>query len=198
VPKAVPPLARSWIGAGLALGVLNLPKLGAGLQLIGELRSANFIPIDIAAIYWFDNDAALTQDELDLRANPLIGVSFPPGGSRFRVSAVQASVAACPYERNLSPGSVMLCAGVQGGSMRVRGQGFASAHDRTRGLFGLEGYARWHFDLSDSVGVSYSAGIFVALMRDRFGYADRFGHFVDKFRSAPVGGRLDLSLTYGF
>jgi hypothetical protein len=189
---------RSWVGAGVALGVLNLPKLGAGAKVMGQLRSNGLWPVDLAAVYWFDNEAPLTRDELDLQANPLISVPFPPAGSRLHVTAVQVSAAVCPYERALAPGSLLLCAGVQGGVVRVRSEGFIAAERRSRPQFGFEGYARWHFDLGEALGVTYSAGIFVPLMRDAFGYTDHFGKFSRKFRAAPVGGRLDLALTYAF
>jgi hypothetical protein len=191
-------VARSWLGAGFAIGVLNLPKLGAGAALEGELRVPGLFPIDFGLVYFFDNEAALTRDELDLQAHPLIGATFPPGGSRLRVNTAQLSAAACPYERDMKPGSLLLCIGGQGGVIRVRGEGFVGEVDSTRGLFALEAYARWHFPISDTLGVSYSAGVFVPFVRDRFGYLNRHRAFTEKFRIAPVGGRLDLLLTYGF
>jgi hypothetical protein len=191
-------MPRSWLGAGVAIGVLNLPKLGAGAALLGELRAPGVFPIDVGVVYFFDNEAALTRDELDLQANPVIGVTFPPGGSRLRVNALQVSAAACPYERDMKPGSLLLCVGAQGGVIQAHAEGFVGQTDSTRGLFALEGYARWHFPLSDTLGVSYSAGVFVPFLRDRFGYLDRFRKFTEKFRVAPLGGRLDLLLTYGF
>jgi hypothetical protein len=193
----IPPM-RSWFGVGVALGVLNLPKLGAGVQATAELRPEGAWPIDISLIYFFDNEAELDRDELDLRANDLIGVTFPTGGSRLHVSAAQASAALCPYERELRPGVLILCAGVQGGLMWVRGEGFMSQTDNSHGLFAFEGYARWHFPISEAIGASYSAGLFVPFLRDHFGYLDRYSLFTSKFRVGAVGGRLDLLLTYGF
>lgn len=165
---------------------------------MGELRSDGAWPIDFGFVYFFDNQAALDRDELDLRAHPLIGLPFPSSGSRLRVSAMQVSAAACPYERDLRPGLLLLCAGVQGGLMRVRSEGFIAPTDTTHALFALEAYARWHFRIDDTLGVSYSAGLFVPFVRDRFGYIDRFGGFSSKFRVGAIGGRLDLVLTYGF
>ncbi len=193
-----PTETASWLGAGLALGVLNLPKLGTGLTVAGELRAGKFWPIELSAVYWFTNDADLSRDQLDLRANPLIGAPFPSKGSRVSVRAVQASLALCPYEHGLTPGSLLLCAGAQGGVLRAEGSGFKSQSQSARPLFALEAYARWHFQLGEALGVSYSAGIFVPLMRDRFGYTDRFGHYNQQFRQGPAGGRLDLVLTHSF
>ena len=68
----------------------------------------------------------------------------------------------------------------------------------TRALFDIDAYARWHFRLGNGLGISYSAGLFVPFLRDRYGYHDRFGAFHEQFRIAPLGGRLDLALTYGF
>lgn len=195
-------MGRSWLGVGLSLGVLNLPKLGAGATVIGELRAKGAWPIDFGLTYFFDNDASLDRDEIDLRAHPLIGLPYPAGGSRLRFNSVQVSAAACPYERNLKPGVLLLCLGAQGGVLHVRGEGFAAATtavaSSTHPELALVAYARWHFRISDTLGVSYSAGLFVPFMRDRFGYLDRYGAFTQKFREGVLGGRLDLVLTYGF
>lgn len=188
----------SWVGAGLAIGVLNLPKLGAGGKLVGEIRADGLWPIDLGVGYYFDNDAPFTRDELDLQAHPLIIETFPAGGSKLTFNTVQASAAVCPYERDLEPGSLLLCAGVQGGLLHVRASGLINERTSTHPLFDFEAYARWHFSLSPVVGVTYSAGLFVPLMRDRFGYLDRSAKFVEKFRVAAIGGRLDLLLTYQF
>jgi hypothetical protein len=123
---------------------------------------------------------------------------FPPGGSRSTFSALEAKAALCPLEHELRSGSIIACAGVQGGVLFVQSEGFVDDQDQTRPLFGFEAYARWHFKLWDPIGVTYSAGVFVPVIRDRFGFRDGFDRFRELFRIAPVGGRLDIALTYSF
>jgi hypothetical protein len=192
------PESGSWIGAGFTAGLLNLPKLGIGVEVIGELRVPNMWPIELSATYWFENDAVLNATELDLAANPFIYAPYPPGGSRLEVTEMQASAALCPFEYNLETGSFMACGGVSAGALRASGEGFVNQKAVTRPLFDFDAYARWHFRLGAGIGITYSAGLFIPLFRDHFGYMDRAGDFHQSFRIAPIGGRLDLALTYGF
>jgi hypothetical protein len=128
-----------------------------------------------------------------------VGVRFPAGGGRSTFSAVEARAAVCPLEHGLRSGTLIACVGLQGGVLFARSAGFqADSDDQTRPLFGFELYARWHFRIAGPLGLSYSAGAFVPLFRERFGYRDGFGRFHEQFRIAPIGGRLDLALTYSF
>jgi hypothetical protein len=195
-PPPPQPDQRSWIGAGIGLGVLDLPKLAAGVQLRGQLRVEHVWPIDLGVAYYFDNNAALSEDELDLKANTYVLAPFPSGGSRIGMSAWRANAALCPYERGLESGTLQLCAGLFGELLRAKSYGLLEASNKSRTLFAFEGYARWHFPLGKVIGVTYSAGLFVPFSRDRFGYLDRFGDFTTKFRISAIGGRLDLALTY--
>jgi hypothetical protein len=187
----------SWVGAGLALGVLNLPKIGVGAELIAQLRPASFWPIELALVYWFENEAPLSFGELDLMLHPFYAYPYPEGGSGLSMTAAHLGAALCPLDRSLGTDSLQLCAGVQLGLLRGVSTGFPEASAETRPTFELEGHARYHFRLGGNVGLSYSAGVFVALLRDRFGYSDRYGEFVQVFRRSAVGARLDLALTYG-
>jgi hypothetical protein len=188
--------AQSWVGAGLALGVLNLPNFAAGVTLLGQLRAGDFWPIDLGATYWFDNEAELSPGELDLQLHPLVGLAFPEDGSRSTFSALEAKAALCPLEHRLRSGTLIACAGMQGGVLFARSEGFVAEDDQTRPLLGFELYARWHFRVAGPVGLTYSAGAFVPLFRERFGYRDGFGRFREQFRIAPIGGRLDVAMTY--
>jgi hypothetical protein len=178
--------------------VLNLPKLGAGATLLGQVRAGGFWPMDLGATYWFDNQAELTTSELDLELHPLVLAPFPVGGSRVVFRAIEAKAALCPLEHWLRSGSIIACAGVQGGVLFAEPEGFVEEEDQTGALFGFEAYARWHFRISDPIGISYSAGVFIPVIRDRFGFRDGFGRFREIFRITPVGGRLDIALTYSF
>jgi hypothetical protein len=178
--------------------VLNLPNFGAGATLLGQVRTDDFWPIDLAAVYWFENRAELLPSELDLQLHPLVQVTFPPGGSHGAFSAVEAKAALCPLEHQLRSGALIACAGVQGGVLFARPDGFLAEETQTRPLFGFEIYARWHFKIGGPIGISYSAGAFVPLIRERFGYRDGFGRLRELFRIAPAGGRLDVALTYSF
>lgn len=186
----------SWVGAGLALGVLNLPKVGVGAELLTELRTRPLWPLEFRLVYWFDNHAELGLSDLDLMVHPYVLIPFPAGGSRLRVSGAQLSVATCPLERRLGSDSLLICGGVQGGVVRVAAEGFAGDKDTTHPSFGFELFARYHFELGARFGISYSAGLFLALLRERYGYRDREDQFREAFRSSLVGGRLDLALTY--
>lgn len=199
-PRTALELARthSWVGAGVAFGVLNLPNFGAGVTLLGQVRTDDFWPIDLGAVYWFDNQAELRSSELDLQLHPLVTVPFPAGGSRSTFSAIEAKAAVCPLEHGLRAGTLIACAGLQGGVLFARSEGFSGDEDQTRPLLGFELYARWHFRVAGPIGLSYSAGAFVPLFRERFGYRDGFGRFHEQFRIAPIGGRLDIAMTYSF
>jgi hypothetical protein len=200
-PAPEPGRARDagWIGAGMAFGVLNMPKLGVGVEVVGELHPRRFWPLAFGLTYWFDNESALGDDALDLGVHPLVSLAFPAGGSRLSVRAYQASAATCPYELGLASGTLELCAGVEGGLIQVTSTGFIEEDDQLRPQFAFDGYARWHFRLGASgIGITYSLGLFVPVLRDRFGYRGRSGDFHEQFQVAPVGGRLDLALAYGF
>jgi hypothetical protein len=190
--------ARSWLGVGVAFGVLNLPKLGAGATVLAQIRPRRFWPIDLSAAYWFDNEAELLTSETDLGLHPLVLAPFPSGGSRSTFRAIEAKAALCPLEHNLRSGSILACAGIQGGLLFVSSEGFVADEDENRPRFGFEAYARWHFQLWDPIGISYSAGVFVPVLRDKFGYVDNFGVFRELFQVSPIGGRLDIALTYSF
>jgi hypothetical protein len=197
-PEPLQQTSGSWVGAGFAFGVLNMPKLGAGVELIGEVRPRRFWPMDFTLVYWFDNVSELNRAQLDLQIHPQIGLPFPEDGSRLSVHAFQASAALCPYESELASGSLLLCAGVQGGLMHVGSEGLLAEDAQTRALFAFDAYVRWHFRLGSGVGISYSAGAFVPMLRDRFGYEDRYGQFHEQFRVGAVGARLDIAVTYGY
>jgi hypothetical protein len=190
--------AGSWIGAGFAVGLLNMPKLGIGLELLGEVRTPVMWPIEIGAVYWLENDDELNSMQTDLIAHPVLAVPYPPGGSRLQIQEMMLSAALCPYEFEMNTGSFLACAGAAAGLLRATGEGFVNESAVTRALFELDAYARWHFRLGSGVGITYSAGVFVPFLRDHFGYHDRFGAYHDQFRIAAIGGRLDLAITYGF
>ena len=186
----------SWVGAGVALGVLNLPKIGVGVELIAELRTKSIWPIEFSLVYWFQNDAELSSSELDLMLHPFYVYPYPNGGSKLSMTAAQLGAALCPLERYMRSDIFQLCAGVRAGVLRAESRGFPDEGTETRPTLDLEGYLRYHFRLGGDLGLSYSAGLFVALIRDRFGYLDRQGDFVELFRTSAVGARLDLALTY--
>jgi hypothetical protein len=187
----------SWIGAGVALGILNLPKIGVGVELIAQLRTEVIWPIEFSLVYWFQNDAELSVSELDLMLHPFYPYPYPEGGSKLSMTAAQLGAALCPLERYMSSDIFQLCAGVKAGLLRAESHGFPDESSETRPTLELEGFLRYHFRLGGDLAVSYSAGLFVPLIRDRFGYRDRQGDFVEVFRTSAVGGRLDLALTYG-
>jgi hypothetical protein len=195
-PIFTPQPRPSWVGAGAALGVLNLPKIGIGVELIAELRTESLWPIEFSLIYWFQNDAELSVNELDLNVHPFYAYPYPEGGSKLSMTAAQFGAALCPLQRYMGPDIFQLCAGAKAGLLRAESSGFPEAGTETRPTLELEGYARYHFRLGGDLGLTYSAGFFVALLRDRFGYLGRLGDFVEVFRIAPVGARLDLALTY--
>jgi hypothetical protein len=168
------------LGAGIAFGVLNLPKVGAGATLMAHVRPRRFVPIELAAVYFFENDDELTLRERDLHVSPLVGVPFPPSGTRTGFRAAELKAALCPLEHALRSG------------------GLLDARAETGPLFAFEAYARWRFRLVERMGLSYSAGLFVPMIRERFGYTDSRGGYREQFRIAPVGGRLDAALTYTF
>jgi hypothetical protein len=70
--------------------------------------------------------------------------------------------------------------------------------DETRGLFSFEIYARLRFELSEHIAITYSAGVFIPVLRDRIGYVDPDGGFHEQFRLPVLGGRLDAALVFGF
>jgi hypothetical protein len=195
-PEPEPETLR--LGIGTAFGVLNLPKLGVGLEALAELQPASFpFPIDLTFVYWLDNTAELTPSQLDLGVHPLIVVPFPDSGSRIVFSALKFGAAICPYQHELKSGRILLCGGLYGGLLRGSPEGFVGGEEKTSALYGVEAYARWHFHLTGALGLSYSVGLFGALGRERFGHVDAFGDFREDFQVSPVGGRLDLALTFG-
>ena len=184
---------------GSGIGVVNLPKLGVGVELVGEARPRRFWPLAFGLTYWFDNDKELTSSQLNLNVHPLIALPYPSGGSRLTARAYQASAATCPYETALGSGALSLCAGIEGGILRVSGAGFVNARTQTRPMFAFDAYARWHFRFASSgLGITYSLGVFVPMIRDSFGFRDHRGDFDEEFQQAPVGGRVDVALAYGF
>jgi hypothetical protein len=188
----------SWIGAGIAVGLLNMPKLGIGLEVTGEVRTPVMWPIELGVVYWLDNDDDLNTVETDLIAHPLLAVPYPPGGSAVVIQETMLSAALCPYEYVMTTGSILACAGASGGILRASGDGFVDEKTAVRPLFQVDAYARWHFRLGGGVGITYSAGLFVPFFRDHFGYRNRFGGYHDQFRMSALGGRLDLAVSYGF
>jgi hypothetical protein len=185
----------SWVGAGVALGILNLPKIGVGVELIAQLRTESIWPIEFSLSYWFQNDAELSVSELDLMLHPFYVYPYPEGGSKLSMTAAQLGAALCPLERYMRADIFQLCAGVKAGLLRAESTGFPDEGIETRPTLELEGYLRYHFRLGGALGLTYSAGLFVPLIRDRFGYLDRQGDFVEVFRTSAVGARLDLALT---
>jgi hypothetical protein len=195
-PEGPPPDPRFVLGAGAMIGVLNLPNLGAGITVLGQLGT--IIPIDLALGYYFDNTDELLVMERDLGLHPLFGTPWPPGGSRTAFSIVQASAGVCPLRHELVPGTLFGCGGLYGGLMRAAPEGFVAAEDVLRPVLGLEAYARWRYTLGGPIGLTYSAGLFVPLLRPAFGYVDSRGRFSEQFRVSPLGGRLDVALSYAF
>lgn len=198
-----PPPSRSLetgvtLGAGIALGVLNLPNLGAAPTVWGQLTTEGGWAFELSLDWWLDNHAVLGIAERDLVVHPIYIVPYPPGGSRVVFQAVEAAFAVCPHRIVLSPGELALCAGVRGGVLRADAEGLLDAEQATRALFAFAAHARWHYRLGGPIGLSYSAGLFVPVLRDHFIYVDSAGAEREKFRPAPVGGRLDLALTYSF
>lgn len=182
------------LGAGVAVGFLNLPRVGIAPSFWARLAPAETWALEMSLDAWLDNDAPLSNYERDLGVHPMYVISPNDSGSiRFR--AFEGGVALCPYRTSLDPGELSFCAGVRGGVIEADGIGFAQATAATRGLFSVEGHARWRYHLVGPLGLSYSAGLFVPLLRDQFSYVDAFGRQRDKFRQAPLGGRLDLALT---
>jgi hypothetical protein len=175
-----------------------MPKLGIGVEAVGEIRTPVMWPIEVGAVYWFDNDDELTGVQTDLVAHPLLAVPYPPGGSAVTIQETMLSAALCPYEFHMATGSFLACGGASGGILRASGAGFVDEKTVVRPLFELDAYARWHFRLGGGVGITYSAGLFVPFLRDHFGYHNRFGDYHDQFRMAALGGKLDLAITYGF
>ncbi len=187
-----------WIGAGFGFGILNLPKMAFGVTALGQVRIGEFWPIDFGVAYFFDNDQELSDREIDLRINPLVIVPFPGEGSLTTFSSAELKVALCPFEQRMRTGSLFACAGVQGGLLFASPSGFIDEGDEMRGLFNVDLYARLRFRLADRIAVTYSAGVFIPVVRDRFGYVDGEGDFREQFRLPVVGGRLDAALVFGF
>ncbi|MDH5671499.1 MAG: hypothetical protein OEZ06_05070 [Myxococcales bacterium] len=184
-------------GAGLAVGVLNLPKLGAGLQLYMRTKLPGFIPLELSASYFFANRAALDLGDVDYGLSSLILVFGPDSNAHVDYQVIQLSAALCPANGGVATGQLSLCAGpIVGAITSDSGNFVVAADDPTRALFAFEAYARFRFQAGDTVGLSYSIGLFVPVIRDRFGYADRSGEFRQHFRQAPVGGRFDLLVTF--
>lgn len=199
-PAAAEPMRapdpRVMIGAGAALGVLNLPSIALGPELLAEIDVG--WPIDLSVAYFPSNTAQISDHELNLPLHPNFFVPFPEDGSRIRVSMVRASAGTCPLRYRLQSGSLLACGGLFGGVLLAKAAGFVDQSDETRLLLGADAYARWYFRISEPIGITYSAGLFVPFMRERFGYANRQGEFRELFREPPVGGRLDVALTWSF
>ena len=184
------------LGAGANIGVLNLPSLGAGVTLIAQFGTV--LPIDLSVTYFFENTAELTTSERDLGIVPLAVVPWPPGGSRTHFSLTQLNFGVCPAQHDLDPGTLLGCAGVYGGLLSAESEGFVEPVEVFRVALGLEAYARWRYRLGGPIGLTYSAGLFVPLLRPGFGYVDGGGVFRELFRGSPLGGRVDVALTYAF
>jgi hypothetical protein len=182
------------IGLGASIGVLNLPSLGAGVTVLAQL--ATVVPIDLSITHYFENTTELTTSERDLGLVPLAVVPWPPGGSQTTFALTQLNVAACPVRHDLDPGVLLGCAGVYGGLITAESEGFVDSVDIVRLALGLEAYARWRYRLGGPIGLTYSAGLFVPLLRPGFGYIDGYGKFREQFRGSPLGGRLDVAITY--
>jgi hypothetical protein len=166
------------------------------VELLAELRTESLWPIEFSLVYWFQNDAELGYSELDLMLHPFYAYPYPEGGSKLSMTAAQLGAALCPLERYMGNDIFQLCAGAKAGLLRAESSGFPDQGTETRPTLELEGYARYHFRIAGGLGLTYSAGLFVALIRDRFGYLDRQGDFVELFRTSAVGARLDLALSF--
>lgn len=196
-PPPPPVFGAFAVGAGVAVGLLNLPSVGVAPSLWARLAPADTWALEMSLDAWLDNDADLSTYERDLGVHPMLVVS-PTGKGSVRFNAFEGGLAVCPYRSLLDPGELSFCAGVRGGMIEAHGIGFAQASDATRALFSIEAHARWRYHLAGPLGLSYSAGLFVPVLRDRFTYVDAFGRERDKFRLAPLAGRLDLALTLDF
>ena len=189
----------SWIGAGLAIGLLNMPKLGIGLEAVGEIRTPVMWPIEVGAVYWLDNDDELTSVQTDLIAHPLLAVPYPPGGSARSIQETMLSAALCPYEFQMATGSFLACGGASGGILRASGEGFVDEKTVVRPLFELDAYARWHFRLGGGVGISVQRGPVRAVLPRSLRLPQSLRRAITIssawLRSAA---QLDLALTYGF
>jgi hypothetical protein len=185
-----------WVGAGAAFGVLNLPSLGVGAQLLGHVEPDFLWPLEFGAIFWAENSVSLTDEERDLVLSELFIVPFPTGGTRTHFNAMQVVGALCPLGTELAPGEVRICGGFHAGLISVSSEGLQKPSDTNSPLLGVDLYARFRFPLFGPFGISYSAGLFVPLLHDSFGYTDSLGRFQEQFGTSPVGGRVDAMITF--
>lgn len=182
------------VGAGIALGVLNLPNIALGPALFAEIDAG--WPVDISVAYLPPNTAEVPSRKLDLELHPAFAVPFPSGGSRAELSLLQLSAGVCPLRHELSNGRLLGCGGLYGGVLQGTSEGLIRSDDATRFLAGAELYARWHFRLGGPIGLTYSAGVFTPFLREPFGFRDRDGEFQRLFREPVLGGRLDLFFVF--
>lgn len=182
------------VGAGVAVSVLDMPKLSAGPKLWADWKPLFGWPIELSAVFLPDNAAELTLNDLDLAVHPAVVVNHPGTGTRATFQLWQAGLALCPLQL---PAEVEMraCAGLRGGIYRVKAEGFIEDGRKRRPSLSADIFARFHHPLGGGIAVSYSLGIYVGLIRDRFTYQDRFGATQELFRAGLVGGRLDLLLT---
>ena len=186
------------LGAGGTLGVLNLPAAAPGLTLMTQFFPCGFWPIELRAAYFFTVESELSSGELELPLESFMALRFPPEGSGVRGSAAQLDAALCPIQHPVGGGLLLACGGAYVGAAFIEGYGFAPNRSESRLQLGFEAHARFNFAISGGLGFTYSAGVVAPLLRQQFGYHDHDGEFVKTFQVAPVGGRLDLLLTYGF
>jgi hypothetical protein len=170
--------------------------MAIGPELFAEVDAG--WPIELSVAYYPKNSEEISDDQLDLGLLPNGFVPFPPDGSRIAFSELEASVDTCPLRYRMQSGSVLACGGLFGGVLMAKSEGFVSENDETRLSAGAEAFARWHFRIAEPIGITYSAGLFVPFVRDRFGFLNRNGEYRELFRQPVIGGRLDVALSWWF
>lgn len=180
-PKPPPPKPPSrWqlhVAAGADIGVGMLPSLAVGPSLRARIGSQVWA-VEIAGTYFLPQEASVTTSR---------------GLASIDLALMQAGVAFCPRIVLDEPFAVVACAGVDGGSLRVKGSGFTVGSDSTDAIVFARASVRgeWH-PTSLFFGAVELRGD-VPFSREDYAYTEADGTSLSLFRMSPVTGILGVS-----
>jgi hypothetical protein len=177
VPRAAPPAAPpTTLALGIGAGGTNalLPSLTPSAIFRGELDIPALVPLSLTTRIYGESSAVVA-------------------GSGGTFQAWSAEVAACPTLAR-SVVRVGVCAGAGAGDMTATSQGLAGGQTRSRPIAFASITPNVAVRIAGPLWLRGDVGALVPLFRERWGFLDAGGQFVEVARAGVVAPTAEITL----